>query len=135
MDKEFQEIFERAGERHGHLCPSLFFGVRGALLFQKAAEYLGIKDGPVILEATSKCLKDGVMTVLGDDKVSFQKTPGECRITSNSGGKTVRVSVKKDIRTKMNELNKNLEDDTAKYQEEGLSILSRMSDDEIFLVE
>ena len=133
MDREFQELFVQAGERHGHLCPSLCFGVRGALLIRRAAQDRGIADGSVLLEATSKCIKDGVMTVLGEDHVVFSNTPGMCRLTWESAGKKVRVIVRQDIRSKMGVLKEG--SDTEKFQEEGLALLSKLCDEDLFELE
>jgi formylmethanofuran dehydrogenase subunit E len=135
MDRDFEELFQKAGERHGHLCPSLCFGVRGALLVRKIAQQRGITTGSALLEASSKCIKDGVMTVLGDDRVVFDKTPGTCRLTWKDKDKEVVVAVRKDIRLKMGELNESLQPDTEKFQQEGLAVLSKLDDKDIFEVE
>jgi formylmethanofuran dehydrogenase subunit E len=133
--KEFSELFDQAGERHGHLCPSLYFGVRGALLIRKLAQRQGITSDSVLLEATTKCLKDGVITVLGEDRVTFSNTPGTCRLTWEEGEKKIRVIVREDIRSKMSALKEELEPDTAKFQEQGLALLSQLSDEDLFQVE
>jgi formylmethanofuran dehydrogenase subunit E len=132
---EFHELFNQAGERHGHLCPSLYFGVRGALLIQKLAQQQGITSGSALLEASTKCLKDGVITVLGEDRVAFSNTPGTCRLTWEEGEKKVRVNVREDIRAKMGALNEQLEPDTEKFQQQGLALLSQLSDEDLFQVE
>jgi formylmethanofuran dehydrogenase subunit E len=133
--KEFCELFDQAGERHGHLCPSLCFGVRGALLIRKLTQQQGITSGSVLLEATSKCVKDGVMTVLGEDRVTFSNTPGTCCLTWEEGEKKVRVIVRKDIRSKMSTLKEDLEPDTEEFQEQGLALLSQLRDEDLFQVE
>ena len=135
MDSEFEKLFNKAGERHGHLCPSLCFGVRGALLARKTAKERGITGGSALLEASSKCIKDGVMTVLGDDRVVFDKSPGTCRITWKGQDKDVVVAVRKDIRLKMGELFESVQPDTERFQQEGLAVLSKLDDKDIFEVE
>ena len=135
MDTEFQQQFNLAGERHGHLCPSLCFGVRAGLLIRKLAHEQGITTGSILLEATTKCLKDGVFTVLGDDRVEFTNAPGACRLSWDDGKKKITVSVRADIRAQMGELKESMEPDVDKFQNEGLALLSRLSDDELFLVE
>lgn len=133
--KEFHELFDQAGERHGHLCPSLCFGVRGALLIRKLAQQQGITSGSVLLEATSKCMKDGVMTVLGEDRVRFTNTPGTCRLTWEEEEKKIQVIVRADVRSKMSALKDYLEPDTEKFQEQGLALLSQFRDEDLFQVE
>lgn len=133
--KEFHELFNQAGERHGHLCPSLYFGVRGALLIKKLAQQKGITSGSVLLEATTRCLRDGVTTVFGEDRTTFSNTPGICRLTWEEGEKKIRVVVREDIRSKMSALKEELEPDTEKFQEKGLALLSQLSDENIFKIE
>lgn len=135
MDREYDELFHMAGERHGHLCPSLCFGVRCALLIRKIAGERGITSGSALLEASSKCIKDGVMSVLGEENVVFEKSPGTCRLSWEDENGKVRVNVRKEIRLRMGELNDSLMPDTEKFQQEGLAVLSKLDDKDIFEVE
>lgn len=135
MNEDFNKLFDRAGARHGHLCPSLCLGVRGALVAQKAARKRGMENGSVLLEAVSKCIKDGVMTVLGEDRVIFANTPGACRLTWKSSKEEIKITVRKDIRLKLGELKNDLEPDTEKFQNEGIVLLSQLSDENLFQVE
>jgi hypothetical protein len=104
-------------------------------MIRETARRRGITAGSILLEATTKCLKDGVIAVLGDDRVVFSNTPRTCRLTWEDGEKKIQVDVREDIRSKMSELKKNFEPDTEKFQKEGLAVLSRLSDEDLFRLE
>ncbi len=129
MNENFSAYWEKAAQIHGHKCPSLFYGVSLGLLAKDAASET---TGSVVLEGSSKCIRDGVTTVLQDsplhDKLSIITDSPECAITVSGGGKKQRFVIPRKIRRQVNQLNQELP--LEEFQRKGITFLKGLADDE-----
>ena len=88
---------EQAGKLHGHICPSLFYGVSLAMRIREwmqassnhanraaCGEEGGADSGTayeIILEGKSQCIRDGVRSVIGEDTPFTVQSTGQCALT------------------------------------------------------
>jgi formylmethanofuran dehydrogenase subunit E len=98
---------EQAGKLHGHICPSLFYGVSLAMRIREwmqassndanqpacgadsdAADSDAADSGTsgaaceIILEGKSQCIRDGVRSVLGEGTPFTVQSTGQCALTA-----------------------------------------------------
>jgi len=79
---------EQAGKLHGHICPSLFYGVSLALRVREWMQ--GMQTGnradsaafEIILEGKSQCIRDGVRSVLGEGVSFTVQSTGQCALSA-----------------------------------------------------
>ncbi len=134
MTDDFEVLFEKAAQIHGHKCPSLFYGVTLGLLAKRAVV------SPVehiILEGSSKCIRDGVKTVLQDcalcDKVAVVTDSPACALTIGGVGWQQRFSVSQKVRRQINQWNKELP--LPEFQTRGVSWLRGLKENELIFEE
>jgi formylmethanofuran dehydrogenase subunit E len=119
--------FKRAVEFHGHACPGLYIGYRAAKLAMKK---LGIKraedeEVAAIVENNS-CAVDALQSILsttfGKGNLYFKDYGKQVyTIFNRRDGKAIRISLREFSR--------------GKTKEEALSLLHKLSDEELFNVE
>lgn len=122
MSNNLETLFDKAAQTHGHKCPSLFYGISLALAAKQSI------SGPlerIILEGSSKCIKDGVKTVLQDcnlhDKLLVISGSSACALSIGGTGWQRRYSISEQIRRHINQLNQKLS--TEEFQIQGVSYL------------
>jgi hypothetical protein len=130
---DFEVLFDMAAKRHGHKCPSLYYGVSGATVALEMAGQKNIAIKQAIIQGTSKCIRDGAGSVL---ETEAQLTPTVsqqgCGLTLGDGKQYLQLKVKPEIREKINRLNKQLP--LEEFQREGLKYLTALSKQDIFEV-
>ena len=89
---------EQAGKLHGHICPSLFYGVSLAMRISEwmqassnrgasRANHVGCTNRAyraayeIILEGKSQCIRDGVRSVLGEGIPFTVQSTGQCALS------------------------------------------------------
>jgi hypothetical protein len=76
---------EQAGKLHGHICPSLFYGVSLALRVREWMQAGNRADSAafeIILEGKSQCIRDGVRSVLGEGVSFTVQSTGQCALSA-----------------------------------------------------
>ena len=130
-EDKLQFELERAGQVHGHICPSLFYGVSLSLKIQEWLKKHPDQVEEIILEGKSKCIKDGVFSVFGGEtSVSIQNTGG-CALTAVcSSKKILKIGILPSIRFYINELERALP--LLEYRAKGVAYLKSLPDDNLF---
>ena len=120
---------ERAGRLHGHICPSLFYGVSLAL---RIKEWLKKCPDPVeriILEGKSKCIRDGVYSVFGGKAPITVQNTGGCALTAVcSPEKICKIVIIPSVRAHINGLEKAYP--LLEYREKGVAYLKSLPEEE-----
>ncbi len=128
---DLEKLFDKAAVRHGHKCPSLYYGVRGAVTALKLAVESNITVKQAVIQGTSKCIRDGAGTVFA---TQAQLTPvlleDGCGISLGDGAQNIQLMLNSHVREKVNSLNKQLP--MAEFQQQGLKYLQGLSDEDLF---
>jgi len=128
-DKEILDIFERAGQVHGHKCPSLYYGVKGIVLAVEIASRQHIPLERFLLEGKSKCIRDGAKVALASisDK-KLEMTGCGCAVTIGNRQNNIRLEVRREVRQMIGKLNENLP--LEEYQRQGVAKLQSLAVEE-----
>ncbi len=134
MTNDFDALFDKAAQIHGHKCPSLFYGVRLGIL----AKWVAVSPVErIILEGGSKCIGDGFKSVLQDcelcDKVAVVTDSPACALTIGGAGWQRRFSISPKVRRQINQWNKELP--LSEFQTRGVSWLRGLKEDELLCEE
>jgi formylmethanofuran dehydrogenase subunit E len=126
-------LLDKAEERHGHRCPSLYYGVKTAVAALDLANQRNITVKQAVVQGTSKCIRDGATTVLENEvQLTPLAAPAGCGISLGNGKQNIQLEVKPQVREKINSLNKQLP--LEEFQREGLKYLQCLSDEDLFEV-
>ena len=121
---------ERAGRLHGHICPSLFYGVSLALRIEEWLKKCPHPVEKIILEGKSKCIRDGVYSVFGGKAPITVQNTGGCALTAFCSAKKIcKISILPSVRTHINELEKTLP--LLEYRAKGVAYLKSLSEEEL----
>jgi hypothetical protein len=130
---DFAALFDMAAERHGHKCPSLYYGVKSAVTALDLAQQHHITVKQAVINGTSKCIRDGASTVFESE---LQLTPSMvedgCGVNIGDGEQNLQLKVKSPVREKINSLNKQLP--LEEFQQQGLKYLQDLSKQDLFEV-
>ena len=130
MNEQFEDLFDKAAEIHGHKCPSLFYGITLGLLAKEMADS---STKEIVLEGSSKCIRDGVNTVLQDsplcDKVSIITDSSGCGVTIKGNEVQQSFSIPQKVRQQINQWNEELP--LEEFQIQGLNYLRSLTEDEL----
>ncbi|MCL6583867.1 MAG: hypothetical protein K6U11_09545 [bacterium] len=124
---------EQAGRMHGHICPSLFYGV---CLARRIKEWLSkrklLQPLALILEGKSVCIRDGVRSVLSEYALPLRlESNGQCALTVIcQDQQRYRVSISPPVRLRINELNQSLP--LEEFKQVGVAYLQSLSERELF---
>ena len=122
---------EEAGRSHGHICPSLFYGVSLALKVKEWLRQGGYSPRELILEGKSGCIRDGVQAVFGKEAALNLRNTGKCALTAVCSSKhTFRVDILSSVRLQVNELHRAYP--LEEFQRRGVAYLKTLSEDELF---
>ncbi len=128
---DFEKLFNAAAKRHGHKCPSLYYGVKGTIAALTLASKSNIAVKQAAVQGKSKCIRDGAGTVFASET---QLTPvlldEGCGICLADGAQSIQLTVKSQVREKVNSLNKQFA--TEEFQQQGLKYLQSLSEEDIF---
>jgi len=113
---------ERAGRLHGHICPSLFYGVSLALRIKEWLQKCSDPVEKIILEGKSKCIRDGVYSVFGDNAPITIQNTGGCALTAV-------CSILSPVRVHINKLEKALP--LLEYRAKGVAYLKSLPEEEL----
>lgn len=131
---ERNELFlqlEEAGRSHGHICPSLFYGVSLALKVKEWLRQHDYSPAELILEGKSRCIRDGVQAIFGHEVTITLQNTSKCALTAVCSPKhTFRVDIPSSVRLQVNELNKAYP--LEEFQKRGVAYLKTLSEDELF---
>ncbi|MBI5789615.1 MAG: hypothetical protein HZA78_12255 [Candidatus Schekmanbacteria bacterium] len=134
MQQNFEELFEKAAQVHGHKCPSLFYGVSFGLL--ACREHDG-DTRQIILEGSSKCIRDGISSVLQESaihaKIKIISNPPVCALTLADDRNIRRFILSPLVRQQINRWNKELP--LEEFQRQGVEYLRTLKTEELFLTE
>ncbi len=134
MNDDFEILFDKAAQLHGHKCPSLFYGVTLGLLANRVANS---STEHVILEGSSKCIRDGFNTVLQDvdlcGKVSIVTDSSACALTVGGADWQRRFCISDRVRQQVNQWNQELP--VEEFQVQGLSYLKNLAENELICEE
>ncbi|MEW6382015.1 MAG: FmdE family protein [bacterium] len=127
-----QVQLEQAGKVHGHICPSLFYGVSLALRMKERMQDISSPAYEIILEGKSQCIRDGVRTVLGEDIPVRVESTGQCALTANCPVRQqrCRITISPAVRCRINELNQSLP--LEEFKRAGVAYLQSLSERELF---
>ncbi|MFQ5645557.1 MAG: FmdE family protein [bacterium] len=128
INQEFNIILEAASRRHGHLCPSLYFGVSCAYHALKDISGSGEEAARAVINGSSKCIRDGAGTALETLNIEGESRPQGKPvgvIVHTSDNTAYGVFVKEKIKAEINRLNASLS--TEEFQEKGVSYLRSLS--------
>ncbi len=125
--------FCEASVVHGHKCPSLFYGVKLSSEAKKLSEKKSIPIKNVVLEGSSKCIKDGVFTALKDlsPNIRVSMEAGKCSLTFGDEEKNIKISIPDSIRKKVNAINEKHGGNTEAFQVEGLEYIVPLKSEEM----
>ncbi len=104
ISDELPKAMEKADALHGHMCPSLYYGITVSLVALKlAAQH---EFSPVLYEFEGKtdCFKDGIRAVFGDTKVEELPLTGRTTISLSNGETGVHVEILEEVKKYVNEL-------------------------------
>ena len=128
--EKLKEELERAGKIHGHICPSLFYGVSLALKLKSLIASTDSNEYNIVLEGKSTCIQDGVKSVFEDLSNLDIKDTGECAIGASFNYKKYRVRLLDTVRAKINELNRTYP--LPEFKKKGVAYLFTLKEDELF---
>ncbi|MGA1826625.1 MAG: hypothetical protein ACMUIP_18380 [bacterium] len=131
--EKLKEELERAGKIHGHICPSLFYGVSLALKLKSLIASIASSECHIVLEGKSICIQDGVKSVFRDLAQVEIKDTGECAIGAFFNHIQYRVRLLDAVRAKINELNRTYP--LPEFQKKGVAYLFTLKEDALFTTE
>lgn len=129
---DFDVLFDKAAKKHGHKCPSLYYGVKGVITALNLADERNVTVKQATIQGKSKCIRDGATTVLAAVSLNPVLAEDGCGISLGDGAQNLQLTVKPRVREKINSLNKQLP--VEQFQQEGLKYLRALSDEELFEV-
>jgi formylmethanofuran dehydrogenase subunit E len=127
---------EQAGKVHGHICPSLFYGVCLAMRIKEWILAVNPASAcEIILEGKSLCIRDGVCSVLGEGTPFTIQNTGQCALTAvcpdqHDQQQRHRLSISTSVRSRINELNQSLP--LEEFKRAGVAYLQSLSPKELF---
>lgn len=137
MNNDFDFLWGKAAQLHGHKCPSLFYGVTLVLFARRVADNGEASLERIVLEGSSKCIRDGVSTGLkdADIKNSLQviTDSSACALTIGTPGSARRFVVIPQVRRQINKWHRELP--LAEFQSRGVAYLKGLKDDEFICQE
>ena len=128
---QLERQLQQAGQLHGHICPSLFYGVSLAMQIKEWLQTIKARPDKIILEGKSGCIKDGVRSVFGGIPLTIENT-GHCALTAiySHQQQQYRLSIYSSVRSIINGLNKSLP--LEEFKKEGVAYLKSLSPKELF---
>ncbi len=130
-DNEILDIFERAGQVHGHRCPSLYYGVKGIVQAVELANRQHVPLERFLLEGKSKCIRDGAKVALaGISDRKLELVGGGCAVTIGNRQNNIRLEVRREVRQMIGKLNESLP--LEEYQRQGVLKLQSLAVEEFF---
>ena len=131
VTEEFLNLFEQAGQLHGHKCPSLYYGVKGLTQLLELAAQKKIPLDHLVLEGKSKCIRDGAKVALNSRLDKKLELIGQgCAFTAGNRKNNIRLEVRREVRQMVNKLNETLPLD--EYQRTGTEKLQSLTTNELF---
>ncbi|MEW5803065.1 MAG: FmdE family protein [bacterium] len=126
---------EVAGKLHGHICPSLFYGVSLAMRineWMQTTNPVNRAAFEIILEGKSGCIRDGVRSVLGEGTAFTIQNTGHCALTAvcTKDQQRCRISISPAVRKAINELNQSLP--LEEFKQVGVAHLKSLLPQELF---
>ena len=122
---------EQAGKLHGHICPSLFYGVSLAMRIRERMQTGNLAACEIILEGKSQCIRDGVRSVLGEGVPFAVQSTGRCALTAICAGQQrSSLSISPAVRSRINEINRSLP--LEEFKRVGVAYLKSLSPKELF---
>jgi hypothetical protein len=144
---------EQAGKLHGHICPSLFYGVSLAMRIREwkqassnhanraacSADNSATSGAAceIILEGKSQCIRDGVRSVLGENTPFTVQSTGQCALSVVCADQQCcpdqpryRLSISQAVRNRINEFNQSLP--LEEFKRVGVAYLKSLSPRELF---
>ena len=127
-ENKLQVELERAGRLHGHICPSLFYGVSLALRIKDWLKKCPDVVEKFILEGKSKCIRDGVYSVFGKKAPITVQNTGGCALTAVcSSEKMFKIGILPSVRVYINKLEKALP--LLEYRDKGVEYLKSLPEE------
>jgi len=129
-----EENFSKAANKHGHKCSSLFYGVKLAMKAIELSKEKNISINNVVMEGSSKCIKDGVFSVLGNtsSNIRVSMEPGNCSLSFGDDAHNVKIAIPKEIRSNVDEMKEKYGEKSEEFKKEGLHYLSAIEDSSLF---
>lgn len=146
-DSHLLSQLEQAGKLHGHICPSLFYGVSLAMRiseWMQASNWANSAVCEIILEGKSQCIRDGVRSVLGEGTPFTVQSTGQCALTAvytkdarttdqqtcGTNQHRYRLSISPSVCSRINEYNQSLP--LEEFKRVGVGYLKSLSPRELF---
>jgi len=136
-DPVLEENLSKAAKVHGHKCSSLFYGVRLAMKAMELSSKKELSIDNVVMEGSSKCIKDGVFTVLGSTSKNIRVSmePGNCSISFGDDARNIKIAIPKEIRLNIDAMKEKYGEKSEEFKMEGLHYLNAIEDGTLFSVE
>ncbi|MGA1867008.1 MAG: FmdE family protein [bacterium] len=128
--ERLKEALENAGKIHGHICPSLFYGVSLALKLKDVIHAEEGEDYTLVLEGKSVCIRDGVQSVFGQMSHLTVKDTGECAIEASFDHRKYRIRLLDSVRAKINEFHSQYP--LLEFRKKGVDYLFSLKEEELF---